>query len=73
MARGSANPMIDVLEERTQRRDTPDEPDVGQGDPEITAVERVEPLSFADRARAILLLSLLCWGVIVAALVWLFA
>ncbi len=65
--------MIDVLEERTQLRGAPDEVEVGQGDSETTTVEQVEPLSFGARARAILLLSLLCWGVIVAALIWLLA
>ena len=65
--------MIDVLEEPAQRREASREADNSQTDSGGSKVDQVEPLSFAARARAILLLSLLCWAALGAALLSLFA
>lgn len=69
----SVQPMIDATAEPAQLREASQEADDSQMNSGGTAMEQVEPLSFAARARAILLLSLLCWATLVAALCWLFA
>ena len=70
-APGFARPMIDGLEEPARLREAFQEADSRQTDSGGSTVEQVEPLSFAARARAILLLSLLCWVTLLAALFWL--
>ena len=69
----SVQPMIDATAEPAQLREASQEADDSQTGSGGTAIEQVEPLSFAARARAILLLSLVCWTTLVAALYWLLA
>lgn len=71
-SRGSAN-QIDALDETAQLREASQEADNSQTDSGGSTIEQLELLSFAARARAILLLSLLCWTMLVAALFWLLA
>jgi hypothetical protein len=65
--------MIDAFEEPAQLREASQGADNSQTDSGGSTVEQVEPLSFAARARAILLFSLLCWTMLLAALFWLLA
>ena len=62
--------MIDALREPTQLREASKEDNTGSGGP---PAGQAGTLSFAARVRAILLLSLLCWAMLIAALYWLLA
>lgn len=65
--------MVDALEEPAQLREASQEADDCQADSGGSTVEQAEPLSFAARARVILLLSLLCWALLGAAFFWILA
>lgn len=70
---GFGRPMIDALDETAQLREASQEADNSQTDSGGSTIEQLELLSFAARARAILLFSLICWTTLVAALFWLLA
>ena len=62
--------MMDNIEDPMQLLGATELADDSYGDSGGTTVERIERPSFATRLRMIVLLSLLCWAVLIAAAVW---
>ena len=60
--------MVDNLEERTQLREPPGGD--GHGDAERPMYSHADRTSFAARIRVIILLAIICWAVLLAALAW---
>lgn len=66
-------PMVDDFDETTQHRDSPKSVSVGDGDAEGATMKHVERSSLAASLRMIILLSLICWAVLLAVIAWIFA